>query len=350
MRIGVNTVGVEPGSGADGVYVQNVLAKMRQLQPDVRFVLFTDRNSHERFEGWDRLCLSDMEATADEPGPVSAKVMGRAAHEAGVDAIFTALETAPVSSSTPLVVYAMDLAFLVPEIADAPPPGPQRLRELKRVCAQARGIVAPSEFTQREFLARLGVPLNKVTVAHLGVDPVFEQPQLCIAEKPFILNVGSTRRAKNLPRLLEACERLQDDVPHTLAIAGRPGPAEPADWGPRVIRIHRCPVAQLAGLYQHCDVLALPSLYDGTGITVLEAMRSGTRVAASRVGAIPEVAGSAPIYVNPLSVPSIIGAIRRAIQEDKKERALHTKIGRQQAAQFTWEKCAWRTLMAFKRE
>jgi len=89
---------------------------------------------------------------------------------------------------------------------------------------------------------------------------------------------------------------------------GQPAEAEPADWGPRVMRIEYCPASHLAGLYQHCDAFIQPSLYEGSGVTVLEAMRAGAPVVTSRTGGIEEVAGDTPIFFNPESTASIIAA------------------------------------------
>jgi glycosyltransferase involved in cell wall biosynthesis len=161
--------------------------------------------------------------------------------------------------------------------------------------------------------------------------------------------VGSTHAFRNIPRFRNAFDVLKDEIPHNLVVAGAPGEAEPADWGPRVIRIESCPTTYLAGLYQHCDVFVQPGIHEGSGITVLEAMRAGAPVATSRTGGVPEVAGDTPIYFNPESLSSIVASIRWAIEESPEQRLSRVKYGRQVAAEYTWERCAWKTLSAFKR-
>jgi len=115
------------------------------------------------------------------------------------------------------------------------------------------------------------------------------------------------------------------------------------------MRIEHCPAAQLASLYQHCVFFICPTLYTGTGITVLYGMRAGARVLAGRVGAIPEVAGNIPLYFNPESVDSIRRAVRRALDEDPKKREQLSKVAPDRTVECTWERCAWKTLSAFKR-
>ena len=116
-----------------------------------------------------------------------------------------------------------------------------------------------------------------------------------------------------------------------------------------MLRIHACPVAQLAGLYQHCAMYLSAATDDGCGVTVLEAMRAGARVVASRVGAIPEVAGDIPQYFDPNSGKSLLMAVRRVLDEEPEKRAERTRVGRHRAMDYTWENCALKMLSALRR-
>ena len=223
------------------------------------------------------------------------------------------------------------------------------MKAVKRTCKQAPAIVVPSRFLQQECLDVLDASLDKVVVAPLGVAGIFEEPQQGIAAKPYVLTVGNTHAFRNIGRLRQALDRLKDEMPHTLVVVGQTCEAEPEDWGPRVVRVDRCPTVHLAGLYQHCDVFICPSLYEGSGVTVLEAMRAGAPVAASRVGGIPEVAGDTPVYLNPESVSAMVAAMRRLLGEGATARQRRSRFGRQLAARYTWEDCAWKTLGAFRR-
>jgi glycosyltransferase involved in cell wall biosynthesis len=320
---------------------------MREIQPGTQFVLFTDPSNHDALDGWDRECL-ESSSTFGIFGGIDAQ-LDRAARRRGIDVLFTSLWTAPARISVPTVLYALDLLGFEKEYLRERHRTPMPPKTAKRLCANAAAIVAPSEFIQRKYLELLEIPLNKVVVAPLGVDPVFGEPNACAAQQPFLLTVGTTREFRNIPRLREVFEWLKDEFPHNLVVVGRPGEAEPADWGERVMRIEYCATGHLAGLYQHCDVCVQASLYEGSGVTVLEAMRAGAAVATSRTGGIPEVAGDTPFYFNPESTSSIVAAVRWAIEEDAKQRLNRLKYGKQVAAEFTWEKCAWKTLSAFKR-
>jgi len=339
MRVGVNTLTIRPDHGG-GIerYLRAVLAKMRGIQAETEFLIFTDPTNDDSFDGWERACLRGGVTQLDA-----------AVRRAGVDVLFSPLATAPAKSSAPTVLFALDLYDWEARSVRQRRGMAAKLKAARKLCASAAALIAPSKFVQRTFLEVLGVPLNKVVVAPLGVDEGFARPRACIVESPFLLTVGCTREFKNIPRLMEAFAQLHEEIPHNLVVVGRPAEAEPDDWGPRVVRIDRCPAETLAGLYQHCDVFIQPSLYEGSGVTVLEAMRAGAPVVTSRTGGIPEVAGDVPIFFNPESTHSLMAAIRRAIAEYPNERLNRTNSGRRCAAEYTWEACAWKTLSAFRR-
>src|SRR5581483_5599531 len=90
---------------------------------------------------------------------------------------------------------------------------------------------------------------------------------------------------------------------------------------------------ELIALYRTAAAVVYPSLYEGFGMPCLEAMACGAPVAASNVASLPEVCGDAAVYLDPTSVESIADAIRRALDDPPGG-------GVEQAARFTWERCA----------
>ena len=343
MLVGVNALSVDTRyTCGEDLYLRTVLGKMREIQRDTQFVVFTDPDNHDAFEGWERECLDP--AKAGFFGGADA-LIDRAAKQRSVDVLFSPLMTAPARASVPLVIWSLDLRCFE---RDARKPA-MSVKQAKRICASAAAIVAPSEYVRRKYLELLEIALDRVVVAPLGVDDVFARPHATIVRQPYLLIVGATREFKNLVRFLDAFDQLKDEFPHALAVVGAPGDAEPATWGPRVARIEHCPSAHLAGLYQHCDVFVQPSVYEGSGVTVLEAMRAGAIVTTARMGGIEEVAADIPFFFNAENVSSMISTIRRAIEEDPEHRKSRVRYGKHVAAEYTWEKCAWKTLSAFKR-
>jgi glycosyltransferase involved in cell wall biosynthesis len=94
-------------------------------------------------------------------------------------------------------------------------------------------------------------------------------------------------------------------------------------------------------------VVAYVSLYEGFGLPVIEAMACGAVVVASSTTAVPEVAGDAAILVDPASDESVAGGIARALTDTDLRGSL-TVAGPARAAAFTWDRCAQRTLDAYR--
>ncbi len=349
MRIGVNTLALAPGNFGEAIYLRTVMSKIREVQPDVEFAVFTDPGNHDFFEDCERIFFRKGVAAERDQLPISERAFGQAVGQANLDLVFSSVCAAPLRCPVPTVLYAMDLSFLADVMDRNRWRDKSRFKVHQRVCQNAAAIVATSSFIERQLLDLLDVPLNKVTVAQLGVSDIFAEPQVCWTEKPYLLAVGSTTPNKNHEALMEVFKHFLERVPHSLIIAGHAGELEPDHWGPRIMRVQRCPAAQLAALYQHCDAFIHPSLYEGSGVTVLEAMRAGAPVVTGRVGGIPEVAGNAPLYCNSESPASIIAAVRRALEFDDEERKRRAKYTAEHAAQFTWEQCAWKTLQALRK-
>ena len=166
-------------------------------------------------------------------------------------------------------------------------------------------------------------------------------------EPPYFLWVGDMRPYKNLERVLEAFASMR--VPGmSLIVAGKadtryyPGildTTERLGLAGRVLYLGYVPDAELARLYRHATSLIFASLYEGFGLPPLEAMACGCPVIASRTTSLPEVCGSAVIYVDPLSVQSIASGMKEVASSSTLQESLHI-AGLEQAHLFSWERAA----------
>src|SRR5262249_36496323 len=112
---------------------------------------------------------------------------------------------------------------------------------------------------------------------------------------------------------------------------------------PDIVFTGYVPAADLPALYAGAGCFIFPSLYGGFGLPVLEAMAAGTPVVASRVGAIPEVAGDAALLVDARRPAELAEAIETVLT-DAGLRARLIARGRVRARLFTWEAVARQTL------
>ena len=89
-------------------------------------------------------------------------------------------------------------------------------------------------------------------------------------------------------------------------------------------------------LLKYCNAFVFPSLYEGFGFPVLEAFSYNKPVITSKAASIPEIAGEAAIYVNPLSVESIQEGLEIIIRDPVlKEKVLAKE--KAQLEKFKWE-------------
>jgi glycosyltransferase involved in cell wall biosynthesis len=126
------------------------------------------------------------------------------------------------------------------------------------------------------------------------------------------------------------------------ALVGRLGIAE------RVRLLPWVSSADLEGLYAASACFVFPSLAEGFGLPVLEALERGLPVACSNVSSLPEVAGPAARYFDPLDVDEIRQSIEDLLT-DSQLAARYAKAGREQARRFSWERSARETLAVYER-
>ncbi len=237
-----------------------------------------------------------------------------------------------------------------------------RFAQLARHAAERSDcIAAVSSFTADQAADLLKFPRERIVVVPHGVDPL---PQVSDAEleefrqthglqRPFLLHIGALQKRKNINRLVEAFERLPDDLLLVLAGSGGYGSeqvahriaASPARE--RIVELGYVSGDAKAKLYRTAHALAFPSLGEGFGIPILEAMSVGLPVLTSNCSAMPEVAGDAALLVDPHDSGDITEGLQRIIADETLRNDLRRK-GLERAAEFTWRQAAVKTLALYK--
>jgi glycosyltransferase involved in cell wall biosynthesis len=209
-------------------------------------------------------------------------------------------------------------------------------------------LIAISEATARELIARFPAAQPKVTVTPLAASPVAAgAPDLPAAERAGVLAVGTLEPRKNLPRLVAAYARLPTAVQrsHPLLVTGKVGweagetLASLESLGDRCRLLGYVPDADLAALYGRCAVFAYPSLGEGFGLPVLEAMAQGAAVLTSDRSSLPEVGGDAAAYVDPADVDAIAGELAALLGDVGRREAMRER-GRRRARKLSWDRTA----------
>ncbi len=217
-------------------------------------------------------------------------------------------------------------------------------------------IVAISNYSRENFLEIFPhYPANRVSVVHLGsrfssMDGDMRSSAVpgLVSDK-FWLAVGTLEPRKNVRRLLKAYAAFIDlhQERFPLVLAGGKGWLEDdlEEFITKLgIREHVRILGYvtddtLAWLYKNCFAFLYPSLFEGFGLPVLEALSLGAAVVTSNTTSLPEVAGDAARYVNPLREDDMVAAMSELINNDGYRMQLKD-LAPSQARKCSWGRCA----------
>jgi alpha-1,3-rhamnosyl/mannosyltransferase len=225
---------------------------------------------------------------------------------------------------------------------------------------RANALIAVSQSTKDDAVRVLGLTPEKIEVIHSGVPPAFfDVPAAAVADvrqryalqRPFVLFVGTIEPRKNLDLLFDAYAALAPSLREEfeLVIAGSTGWAPPKTIARLKEARYLGYVAEhdLAPLTAAAAVFAYPSLYEGFGFPVVQAMAAGVPVITSNVSSLPEVAGDAALLVDSRSTGELRDALASLLMRPTLRAELAAK-GRARAREFTWRRCAERSLRFFE--
>lgn len=280
-----------------------------------------------------------------------------------LDAFFSPhLNFTALTSATPHFLTIHDLNFsLFPEYFTAKQQWWHRLLNPKKQCTAARTIFTPSENTRRDVITAYGIAPEKVHCLYPGLRPAVTaitaeqlRKKYTLPER-FIVFLGTREPRKNIALLVQAFTAATQKIAPSigLVIVGAPGwkndattkqtAASPA--ANRIISIPFVTDSEKIALYQAAECCVYPSIYEGFGFPLLEAMQAGTPVITTNHSSLPEIGGTAAYYINPNRPDELIAALSR-LTTNQALRADKIKKGREQAAQFQWDKTAAALLRA----
>jgi glycosyltransferase involved in cell wall biosynthesis len=172
--------------------------------------------------------------------------------------------------------------------------------------------------------------------------------------EPFFFFVGRLEYKKNIVRLVEAFIKFKNQQPESKQQLVLSGPAgfgfdeaaaliKKSNYADAVKMLGWLEFEELQALYQSATAFVFPSLYEGFGIPVLEAFASRCPVICSSTTSLPEVAGKAALFIDPLKVEDLVSAFEQISREEQLRHDLISKGG-EQVKKFSWQKCARATL------
>lgn len=178
---------------------------------------------------------------------------------------------------------------------------------------KSRFVAVPSQQVKLDLLQNTSVNVSQIRVIPNGLVLSLKRD-----ERPFnsdctrILFVG-TDWNKNLDRAAQALEGLSC----SLHIVGKLTKRQ-RNWLDRLDLCceNSCELSdeEMIKAYVQADMLLFPSLCEGFGLPIIEANAVGRPVVTSNLSSMPEIAGDAAVFVDPLSVEDIRRGVRAVIE------------------------------------
>ena len=285
---------------------------------------------------------------ADERHPAgitSAIRLGHWLRQSGAKGLYSPGYIPPIGSRLPFVFTLHDLNHL-----DVPHNSSLAKRlfysiVIRPAVDRAYRVVTVSEYSKQRIVEWAGCSEDKIKVACNGVSSAFrEDAEPATPGYPYLFCCSNRKGHKNEGRLLAAFKASGLHRALKLVLTGAADEnislkIRALGIEDRVMFTGRISEEALAGWYRGAIATVFPSLYEGFGLPLIESMACGTPVVTSNTTSLPEVGGSAAIYVDPLSVESIAAGMTQVVEDD----ALRFKLkilGRDRAALFTWDRAA----------
>ncbi|NVO30405.1 glycosyltransferase family 4 protein [Hymenobacter lapidiphilus] len=373
MHIAVNVRFLLPGDKLEGIgrFTLETLRELVRQQPEHTFHFLFDRPFDERYVLGPNVVPHVLGPPARHPLLWLAWFEGAVARWLARHrpAVFLSTDGyTTLRTRVPRVTVLHDLAFEhFPQDVDRLVRAYYRYFTPRFARASAR-LVAVSEATRQDVVARYGIAPDKISVVYNAVDarfrPQSEAVQQATRERyaaghPYYLFVGALQPRKNLQNLLRAFDAFKTATgsPARLLIVGRTawqaGPIFEVYQGLQ----HRAAVhltgrvtdEELVQLYAAARATCYVPYFEGFGIPVIEAQACGSPVITSNYSSLPEVAGPrAACLVDPFSVESIAAGLVQVEQSEPYRQEL-IGAGFRNGARFSWAESARRLWQEIER-
>jgi glycosyltransferase involved in cell wall biosynthesis len=287
-----------------------------------------------------------------------------AARREQVDVLHCTGNTAPFVCPVPVVQTLHDVIFM-----DAIPGGDSlyqrfgnhyRRKVVPLVTPRSKAVITVSQYEKDRIVRSLGIKREKIHVVYNGINEARFTSEVSTMRKRevqntyglpdhFILFLGNESTRKNPGRVIEAYIKYAVQTDHPLPLV-TPGLSQkfirhklrslnyvydPQRFiTPGYISDHDLPV-----LYTLCRIFLFPSLSEGFGMPLIEAMACGAPVVTSDTSCLPEIAGNAAVFANPLKAEDIASGIIR-LASDEALRTKKIQAGMLNAKRFSWKQTA----------
>lgn len=221
---------------------------------------------------------------------------------------------------------------------------------------RATKVLALSKMCRRILVER-GIDQAKILVVSNGSDAMPAVGNRPLHRAKQVLCVSHFYTYKNFETLLDGFASLPPEIrdSHDLLLVGPPVDTK---YYSRILRKARAlpfaririipglPRVELSSLYFSCAAFVFPSLIENSPNVLLEAMAHGAACVVSSAEPMPEYAGDAAIYFDPLSTVDLRRQLVRVLSDPGLRESLG-RLAEQTAHRFRWEDLVRATVSAY---
>lgn len=230
-----------------------------------------------------------------------------------------------------------------------------------RVARRLPRLIAPSESARDDSVREFGLPHNRLSVVHNGVDSDLFRPLPEVPRVPgrIITTASADVPLKGLIYLIEAVAKLRTERDVDLVVIGKARPSGPVASAIQRFGLERAvrfetgvDWLRLVELYAQAEVAVVPSLYEGFSLPAAESMACGLPLVATTAGALPEVTGpggECALLVPPADADALAGAIRTVLENPGMARRLGAAARARVLQRFTWKQAAAQTEREYRK-
>jgi glycosyltransferase involved in cell wall biosynthesis len=351
-----------------GWFAYQTLKRIAEKNPNVHFVFLFDRNFDEEFVFSDNITPMVIGPQARHPFLYYAWFQFSVKHllnkmqpdlflsPDGFLSLGATCKQLPVIHDLNFVHHPNDIKWLTSKFYN---------HYFPKYAEAASRIATVSEFSKQDLINTYHINPQKIDVVYNGINSFFKPITAEFKQKTkekytqgknYFVCVGSLHPRKNIPNLIRAFAAFKKETnsDFKLVLAG------PEFWGLADIRsaleesaakedvifTGRLSNEDLSMVLGSATALSFVPYYEGFGIPLIEAMEAQIPIITSNVTSLPEVAGEAALFVNPMDINDIKHAMLQIYQNENLCKSLIEK-GNHQKQNFSWDKSAdllWKSI------
>ena len=280
----------------------------------------------------------------------------------GADLLHCTSNTAPLWCPVPLILTLHDIIYLEPRQHRSPSLYQEmgwhyRRLVVPRILKKCKKIITVSHFECERIRKALDIPTERITAIYNGYSQHFHVQinidisivKKYVPQSGYLFFLGNTDPKKNTIRTLKAYSIYlqQSSIKRPLLIADLKESYIDdlliqegiTDIKSNLYFLGYISNTDLSTLYNAAFAFLYPSLRESFGIPMLEAMACGTPIITGNISAMPEVAGSGAITIDPFQAEDIAHALLQ-LETDSTLYEQQKAYGLERVKKFSWKKTA----------